>query len=72
MINFYIYYNTHTHIYNSGKPETVHRYWPVPKYIISLVKPVQPPVRDGLPYFKHVFSQNFLNHSFSIILNTNT
>ena len=35
MIKFYIYYNTHTHTYiyinikNSGKPETVHRYWPV-------------------------------------------
>ena len=45
MVNFYIYYNTHTHthththiyifiylfinIKNSGKPETVHRYWPV-------------------------------------------
>ena len=43
MVNFYIYYNTHIHTYiyiyiyiylfinikNSGKPETVHRYWPV-------------------------------------------
>ena len=43
MVNFYIYYNIyihrhiHTYIYiylfinikNSGKPETVHRYWPV-------------------------------------------
>ena len=45
MVNFYIYYNIyihkHIHIYiyiyififinikNSGKPETVHRYWPV-------------------------------------------
>ena len=41
IVNFYIYYNIyihwHIHIYiyiyiyikNSGKPETVHRYWPV-------------------------------------------
>ena len=41
MVNFYIYYNIyiHTRIYiyiyllinikNSGKPETVYRYWPV-------------------------------------------
>ena len=47
MVNFYIYYNiythTHTHTYihtyiyiyiyikNSGKPKTVHRYWPLSK-----------------------------------------
>ena len=43
MVNFYIYYNTHTHthtyiyiyiyinIKNNGKPEMVHRYWPVSK-----------------------------------------
>ena len=41
MVNFYIYYNIYTHTYihiyiylfinikNSGKPETVHRYWSV-------------------------------------------
>ena len=63
MVNFYIYYNTHTHththiyifinIKNNGKPETVHRYWPIPKYIVPLVKPVYPPIQDWLPYYKH-------------------
>ena len=69
MVNFYIYYNiyTHTYIYifinikNNGKPETVRRYWPVPKHIIPLVKSVQSPVRDWLyidkllPLFIYLF-----------------
>ena len=51
MVNFYIYYNiymhTHTYIYiyiyivnikNNGKSKTVYQYWPVSKYIVSLVK----------------------------------
>ena len=54
MVNFYIYYNTHTYIHTyihinikyNGKSEMVRRYWPVPKYIVPLVKPIQPPVRD--------------------------
>ena len=51
MVNFYIYYNTHTHTYifinirNSGKSETVPGIDRYPKYIIPLAKPVQPPVR---------------------------
>ena len=37
-----------------------HRYWPVPKYIVSLVKLVQPPVRDWLFWKKVVWiSMNF-------------
>ena len=55
MVNFYIYYNTHTHTFinikNNNKPETIHWYWLVQKYIIPLVKSVKPPVRDWLPYF---------------------
>ena len=61
MVNFYIYYNiythtlTHTYIYiylfiykykkiavNPKRYTDIDRY---PKYIVSLAKPVQPPVR---------------------------
>ena len=62
MVNFYIYYNIYTHIdtyihiyiyiyiKNIGKLETVHRYWLVPKYIVPLIKLVQPPIWHWPPW----------------------
>ena len=39
-IHTYIYIYIYIYIYNNSKPETVHQYWPIPKYIVPLVKPV--------------------------------
>ena len=45
---FYIYIYIYINLKSSNIPEMVHRYWPIPIYVVLLTTLIQPPIRDWL------------------------